>query len=225
VKNRDKFIRGLAASNPTTSSTTSGTRSASRSRGRAATRGWDNQTTGCAACQRPLPLGHRPGLRGTPTTRRRGGLPAEDELPDRHLYDFHRSRQAREARRPFVAEPKTVRRAPAAPGTIRTSGPTHPHRLLELGRGFISATARPVHSCSSRAPPTARRTRRSGPVLHAAQDSRCLLDCYEVGGNQKALAIARGMAHGSTPLASPAARRASACGTATSPASTAASTK
>ena len=50
-----------------------------------------------------------------------------------------------------------------------------------------------------------------------------LLDCYEVGGNQKALEIARNMGPGSSPAqgrAQP--RRASTCGTVTSPASTAA---
>ncbi len=200
IKNRDKFVRGLAASNPDNflynfrdafGAAAAGRRHAARRLGQP-----DDEAA--RTRERALPVGDRAGLREHDL--RRGAardVPAEDELPDRHALRSVaeiRTPGGRQAAPP-VGDPAAV---PAAEGragydsnlrkgAIRTD-------YWNWGAGFISAY-----------PPDQFIMLEKG-ATYGTQDSQIwapyytlhkilagLLDSYEVAGNKKALDIAKGM--------------------------------
>ena len=201
IKNRDKFLRGLAATNP--DNFLYNFRDAfgqPQPEGATAARRMGQPDDEAArARERPLPVGHRAGVcehRLRPGAA--GELPAEDELPDRHavrpVAEVGQARATRAGRRSPIRP-----RCRSGPGRaelrLEPPGRRDPHRLLELGHGLHQRlSARPVHHAREAAPPTARRTRQIwAPYYTLHKILAGLLDSYEVGGNKKALEIAEGM--------------------------------
>ncbi len=180
------------------------------------------------ARQRALPVGHRPGVREHHVRRIAAGeLPPEDELPDRHAArPVAEVRQAGEGRRPVQRRPDQ-RAAGRRPHGIRLEPPRRgdQDRLLELGTGVHQrVSAGPVHHAREgrdlRHPGHAD----LGSLLHPAQDPRrpagLLRSGREPQGARDRAGHGRtGPTHASRPFRP---TRASACGAATSRASTAA---
>ncbi len=180
------------------------------------------------ACERPLPVGDRAGVCEHDLRRGAAGeLPPEDELPDRHaVRPVAEIRPAGDAGR-TVGGRSDGRAAGCRAAGLRLESPggRDSHRLLELGhRLHQRVPARSVHHARE-----GRHLRHAGhadlgAVLHAAQDPRRPARQLrgrrqQEGARDRAGAWARGSTRGSRRCRR---RRASACGTATSPASTAA---
>ena len=229
IRNRDKFIRGLAASNP--DNFLYNFRDAfgqPQPAGAQQLEGWDNQTTRLR--------GHASGHYLTAIAQAYASTTYDEELRANFLQKMNyvidtlhelSQKSGKPARpgEPSVAAPTAV--PPGAgrkgydsnlrAGAIRTD-------YWNWGAGFISAY-----------PPDQFIMLEAG-ATYGTQDSQIwapyytlhkilagLLDCYEVGGNTKALEIAKG--HGRVGLhaleGGAGRRRASPCGTATSRVSTA----
>ena len=231
IRNRDKFIKGLAATDP--DSFLYNFRDAfgqQQPEGAKPLGGWDNQTTRLR--------GHASGHYLSAIAQAYASttydeaiarqLPAEDELHDRHplrpVAEVGQAGERRAVRSTPI--PTTVPPGPGREGydsnlragAIRTD-------YWNWGVGFISAYPPDQFIMLEKgATYGSRNTQIWAPYYTLHKILAGLLDCYEVGGNQKALEIARGMGA----LGARAAQRrcrprpASACGTATSPASTAA---
>ena len=230
IKNRDKFIRALAETNP--DSFLYNFRDAfgqPQPEGAKQLGGWDNQTTrlrGHASGHYLSAIAQAYASTTYDEALRANFLQKMNYLIDT-LYDLSQKsgRPAKEGG-PFNADPTKVPPGPGRTGydsnlragAIRTD-------YWNWGRGFISAY-----------PPDQFIMLEQG-ATYGTQDTQIwapyytlhkilagLLDCYEVGGNRKALEIAAG--HGRLGVRAaqgpPGPRRASACGAATSPASTAA---
>ena len=168
IRNRDKFVRGLAASNPDTF--LYNFRDAfgqPQPAGATPLEGWDNQTTrlrGHASGHYLSAIAQAYASTTYDEALRANFLQKMNYLIDT-LYDLsQKSGRPATPGGPFVADPTAV---PAGPGRVglrlESPGGRHPHRLLELGRRASSAPTRRISSsCWKEAPPTERRTRRSG---------------------------------------------------------------
>ena len=200
IRNRDKFMRGLAASNP--DNFLYNFRDAfgqpQPAGAHAARRLGQPDDAAARACERPLPVGDRAGLREHDL--RRGAareLPPEDELPDRHA--VRPVAEVRAGRRRQAGRPWPIRR-PFPPGAGRTGYDSNLRKgairtdYWNWGAGFISAY-----------PPDQFIMLEKG-ATYGTQDTQIwapyytlhkilagLLDSYEVAGNKKALDIAKGM--------------------------------
>lgn len=199
IKNRDKFLRGLAASNP--DSFLYNFRDAfgqPQPEGARALQGWDNQTTRLrghasghyltAIAQAYASTGYDPALQAT-------FLQKMNYLVDT-LYDLsQKSGRPATAGGPSVADPAAV---PVGPGRQSYDSNLRAEAIRtdywNWGTGFISAY-----------PPDQFIMLERG-ATYGSQDSQIwapyytlhkilagLLDTYEVAGNKKALEIARGM--------------------------------
>ena len=199
MKNRDKFIRGLAASNP--DNFLYNFRDAfgqPQPAGAQQLEGWDNQTTrlrGHASGHYLSAIAQAYASTGYDKELRANFLQKMNYLIDT-LYDLsQKSGKAATAGGPSVADPLAVPPGPnragydsnLRAGAIRTD-------YWNWGTGFISAY-----------PPDQFIMLEKG-ATYGTQDSQIwapyytlhkilagLLDCYEVGGNTKALDVARGM--------------------------------
>ncbi len=200
MRNRDKFVRGLAATNP--DNFLYNFRNAfgqPQPQGARQLGGWDNQTTKLR--------GHASGHYLSAIAQAYASTTYDEALRANFLekmnylietlYDLsQRSGKAATPGGPFVADPTAVPPGPGRTGydsnlradAIRTD-------YWNWGKGFISAY-----------PPDQFIMLEKG-ATYGTQDTQVwapyytlhkilagLLDCYEVGGNQKALEIARGMA-------------------------------
>ena len=168
IRNRDKFIRGLAASNPgQLPLQLPGRVRPAAAGGRAAARRVGQPDDEAArACERPLPVGDRAGVCEHDLRQGAAGeLPAEDELPDRHavrpVAEVGQAGDSRAGRRSPIR--RRCRRGRAGTATTRTCAPARSAPTTGTGARASSARIRPTSSsCWRRARPTARRTRRSG---------------------------------------------------------------
>ncbi|MFB3854460.1 MAG: beta-L-arabinofuranosidase domain-containing protein [Vicinamibacterales bacterium] len=199
IKNRDKFIRGLAATNP--DNFLYNFRDAfgqPQPAGAEQLGGWDNQTTrlrGHASGHYLSAIAQAYASTTYDETLRATFLQKMNYMIDT-LYDLSRKsgRPAKEGG-PFVADPTAVPPGPGRSGydsnlragAIRTD-------YWNWGVGFISAYPPDQFIMLEQgATYGSRDTQVWAPYYTLHKILAGLLDCYEVGGNEKALEIARGM--------------------------------
>jgi DUF1680 family protein len=200
IKNRDKFIRGLAETNPDRFLYMF--RDAfgqPQPAGAEPLRGWDNQTTRLR--------GHASGhyltaiAQAYASTKYDAALQATfrqkmDYLIDT-LYDLaQKSGMPTNAGGPFVAEPTKV---PFGPGRTNYNSDLSTNGIRtdywNWGKGFISAYPPDQFIMLERGALYGGNNNQIwAPYYTLHKILAGLLDCYEVGGNKKALAIAEGMA-------------------------------
>ena len=168
IRNRDKFMRGLAASNP--DNFLYNFRDAfgqPQPAGATPLEGWDNQTTrlrGHASGHYLTAIAQAYASTTYDEALRANFLQKMNYLIDT-LYDLsQKSGRPATARRTVGGRSdRRSRRARVARATTRISGPARSAPTTGTGAPASSARIRRISSsCSRRAPPTARRTRRSG---------------------------------------------------------------
>ena len=177
IRNRDKFVRGLAASNP--DNFLYNFRDAfgqPQPAGATQLEGWDNQTTrlrGHASGHYLTAIAQAYASTTYDEALRANFLQKMNYLIDT-LYDLSQKsgRPATQGGPPFL----TRRPFPQVPGVramTRISGRARSAPTTGIGASGSSARTRRISSsCSRRAPPTARRTRRSGlPTTHSTRSS------------------------------------------------------
>jgi uncharacterized protein len=200
IKNRDKFIAGLASANP--DSFLYNFRDAfgqKQPEGVTPLSGWDNQTTRLrghasghylsAIAQAYAGTTYDPALQAT-------FLRTMNYVIDT-LYDLSRKSGAPvQTGGPFNADPTKVPRGPGRAGydsNLRTEAIRTDY--WNWGTGFISAYPPDQFIMLEQgATYGTQNTQIWAPYYTLHKILAGLLDCYEVGGNQKALEIARGMA-------------------------------
>ena len=200
IRNRDKFIRGLAASNP--DNFLYNFRDAfgqPQPAGAQQLEGWDNQTTrlrGHASGHYLSAIAQAYASTTYDEALRANFLQKMNYLIDT-LYDLSQ-KSGKPAQAGRAVRGRSDGRA-AGPGpraaTTRTCAPARSAPTTGTGAPGSSARIRRTSSsCSRRAPPTARRTRRSGRrTTRCTRSSPGCSTATRSAGNKKALEIARGM--------------------------------